>query len=246
MLVREAPALAPVGEQGRRRRDHLAGALPGAEQWPRKIAPWSGRVAVLVTTLDPMAFPAETIARLYRERADAENIYDELKNQWGWNGFTTRKLAPCRLMANMVALVYNWWHLYVRLYDAEHHREAITSRPALLGGVARMTRHSGQRTIKVSLQHDKKELLVEAIKLVSKTLCRFYLIAEQWSIEQRWTLLLTHIFRHWLGGKWLGALPEGSPSPFIGMNQCRSSSQPNAETHQPAPNTRGIQSHFRF
>jgi hypothetical protein len=31
-----------------------------------------------------------------------------------------------------------------------------------------MTRHSGQSTIKVSLQHDKKELLVEAIKLVSK------------------------------------------------------------------------------
>ena len=157
-----------------------------------------------------MAFPAETIARLYRERADAENIYDELKNQWGWNGFTTRKLAPCRLMANLVALVYNWWHLYVRLYDAEHHREAITSRPALLGGVARMTRHSGQSTIKVSLQHDKKELLVEAIKLVSKTLCRFYLIAERWSIQQRWTLLLTHIFRHWLGGKWLGALPDGA------------------------------------
>ena len=74
-------------------------------------------------------------------------------------------------MANMVALVYNWWHLYVRLYDAEHHREAITSRPALLGGVARMTRHSGQSTIKVSLQHDKKELLVQAIELVSKTLC---------------------------------------------------------------------------
>ena len=98
LVVREAPALAPVGEQGRRR-DHLAGALPGVEQWPRKIAPWSGRIAVLVTTLDPMAFAAETIARLYRERADAENIYDELKNQWGWNGFTTRKLAPCRLMA---------------------------------------------------------------------------------------------------------------------------------------------------
>jgi len=36
VLVREAPALAPVGEQGRRRRDHLAGALPGAEQWPAK------------------------------------------------------------------------------------------------------------------------------------------------------------------------------------------------------------------
>ena len=25
-----------------------------------------------------------TMAQLYRERADAENTFDELKNQWGW------------------------------------------------------------------------------------------------------------------------------------------------------------------
>src|SRR6516162_6396168 len=62
----------------------------------------------------------------------------------------------------------------------------------------------------------EKELLVQAIELVSKTLCRFYLIAEQWSIEQRWTLLLTHIFRHWLGGKWLGALPEAAQALLSG------------------------------
>jgi hypothetical protein len=206
VLVREAPAKAPVGEQARRRRDHL-GALPGAEEWPTQSAPWAGRIAVLVTTLDPRAYPAISLARLYRERADAENIYDELKNQWGWNGFTTRALAPCRLMANLVALVYNWWHLYVRLYDGEHHREAITSRPALLGGVARLTRHSGQSTIKVSLQHEKRDLLVVAITQVSNTLRRLHAIAEQWPQEQRWALLLTHIFRHWLGGKRLAGLP---------------------------------------
>jgi len=74
--------------------------------------------------------------RLYRERTDAENSFDELKNQRGWNGDTTRKLAPSRLMANLTALVYNWWNLYVRFYDAEHHREAITSRPALMQGGA--------------------------------------------------------------------------------------------------------------
>ena len=106
-----------------------------------------------------------------------------------------------------IALLYNWWHLYARLYDGEHHREAITSRPALLHGVARLTAHSGQRTVKVSLQHEKGDLLAKAITAVSNTLHRLNAIAERWTPEQRWTLLLTHIFRRWLGGKWLGELP---------------------------------------
>ena len=216
VLVREAPALAPIGEQARRRRDYFVPGLPGSEKWSPQTAPWSGRIAVLVTTLDKQAYPSTALARLYRERADAENVYDELKNQWGWNGFTTKRLGPCQLMANLVALVYNWWHLYVRFYDGEHHREAITSRPALLGGVARMTRHGGQRTIKVSLQHESRDLLIKAISMVSSTLQRFYAIAQQWETEQRWTLLLTHIFRRWLGGKWLGALPPGAESLLSG------------------------------
>jgi len=115
-------------------------------------------------------------------------------------------------MANLVALVYNWWHLYARLYDGEHHREAITSRPALLHGVARLTRSGGQRTVKVSIQHEKSDLIAAAIQQVSNTLARFQAIAEQWTIEQRWTPLLTHIFRHWLGGKWLSQLsPDAEP-----------------------------------
>ena len=111
-------------------------------------------------------------------------------------------------MANLVALVYNWWHLYGRLHDGAHHREAITSRPALLGGVARLIRHSGQSTVKVSLQHENRAALVQSIAQVSNTLGRFHASAERWTIEQRWTLLLTHLFRHWLGGKWLGHLPD--------------------------------------
>jgi len=194
-----------VGKHARRRRDHLA--LPGTNQWENTCTPWAGRIAVLVTSLNQHSYPAVSLARLYRERADAENIYDELKNQWGWNGFTTRQLTPCKLMANLVALVYNWWHLYTRLYDAAHHREAITSRPALLGGVARLIRHSAQQTVKVSLQHENGHFLAEIITLVSNTLSRFYSIAQQWSPQERWTFLLTHIFRRWLGAKWLGPLP---------------------------------------
>ena len=144
--------------------------------------------------------------RLYRERADAENVYDELKNQWG--GYTTHNITPSRLMANLIALVYNWWSLYARLYNKENHREAITSRPTLLHGVARLLRHAGQGTIKVSLQHENSDLLVEAITKVSTMLHRINFIAEQWSRQERWSFLLTLIFGHWLGGKRLAVFPS--------------------------------------
>ncbi len=41
--------------------------------------------AVLITSLSDEII---TIAQHYRDRADCENIFDELKNQWGWGGFT--------------------------------------------------------------------------------------------------------------------------------------------------------------
>lgn len=83
VLVREVPALAPVGANARRRCDRMQPALPGSADWAASAAPWAGKIAVLVTSLDPHAYPAIAMARLYRERADAENVYDELKNQWG-------------------------------------------------------------------------------------------------------------------------------------------------------------------
>ena len=49
--------------------------------------------AVLVTSLEQEIL---TIAQLYRDRADCENNFDELKNHWGWGGFTTQDLKRCR------------------------------------------------------------------------------------------------------------------------------------------------------
>ena len=208
VLVREAPALAPVGAQARRRRDPFAlRGAQGAGWEAQESAPWSGRIAVLVTSLDERAYPTGSMPRLYRERGDAENVYDELKNQWGWSGYTTRKLAPSRIMANLVALFYNWWNLYVRFFDEAHHREAITSRPALMQGVARQVQSGGQRTIKVSLLHEYREDIATLVSLTSRQLQQMSAITERWTAVEKWTLLLTRLLRHWLGGKWLPGLP---------------------------------------
>jgi Transposase DDE domain len=60
--------------------------------------------AALVTSLESEIL---TLGQLYRDRGDCENSFDELKNQWGWGGFTTQDLAPGRLAAGRVALIYN-------------------------------------------------------------------------------------------------------------------------------------------
>ncbi len=144
VVVRENPAVAPVGEQKRRRRDpYELRDRQGQVIDAHSPAPWSERIAVLVTSLDPRAFPTLCMPRQYRDRGDAENNYDELRKQWGWCGYTTKKLAPSRIMASLIALFYNWWNLYVRFYDEGHHREAITSRRALMQGVARQVQGVG-------------------------------------------------------------------------------------------------------
>lgn len=97
--------------------------------------------AVLVTNT---RYEIPGLGQLYRDRADAENAFDELKNQWGWGGFTTHDLHRCQLAARGVALVYNWWSLFVRLANPSSRREAITSRPWLMSSVGRRTEHAGQ------------------------------------------------------------------------------------------------------
>src|ERR1700745_3947812 len=90
-----------------------------AEVGPDK-AVWE--YAALVTSLDSELL---TLGQLYRDRADCETVFDELKNQWGWGGFTTQDLTRCRLLAAMVALTYNWGSLFARLAGPAHHRGAI-------------------------------------------------------------------------------------------------------------------------
>ncbi len=109
---------------------------PATNTPPPKACPDSGRPSKNspATNGPPMNKPSppRSSPSTTRDRADAENCFDELKNQWGWNGYTSRRLASSRHMANLVALIYNWWNLYLRFYDEEHHREAIHTRPMLM------------------------------------------------------------------------------------------------------------------
>jgi len=160
--------------------------------------------AVLVTSL-----PDEILAlgQHYRDRADAENNFDELKNQWGWSGFTTHDLKRCQIMARIIALVYNWWSLFTRLAIPEKHAEAITSRPLLLNAVGKQTTHSGQTTITVTSMHAKAPQMRSALQAISSFLATIRNAAEQLTYPQKWLLILSRIFSRFLKGRILGQPP---------------------------------------
>ena len=170
--------------------------------------------AVLVTSLDLSQVGAKpgddvvSIAQLYRDRADCENVFDELKNQWGWGGFTTHDLARCRLTARMVALVYNWWNIFVRLAEPDKHLEAITSRPLLLAGIAERTRHGRQTTLRIASTHGNALWAERVLTGVTRFLRGLVESAEQLPTEVRWARILAHAVRSWLRGRQLRAPPR--------------------------------------
>jgi len=160
---------------------------------------------VLVTSLEEEVL---TLAQLYRDRADSENPFDELKNQWGWAGFTTRDLARCQLMARFIALIYNWWNLFVRLAEPNRHLEAITARPLLLTAIAERTRHARQTTLRLSSAHAKAGWAASVLSSIARFLRELMQNAEQLTADQRWHRILARAVRSWLGGRQLRAPPR--------------------------------------
>jgi Transposase DDE domain group 1 len=154
--------------------------------------------AALVTSLEENIL---ALGQLYRDRADCENAFDELKNQWGWGGFTTHDLARCRLAARIVALVYNWWNLFTRLAEPEEHLEAITSRPLLLTAIAERIRHARQTTLRIASIHAKARWAARALAGIAAFLGGLANAAEQLTPQQRWYRILSHALRHFLRGR---------------------------------------------
>ena len=153
-----------------------------------KVKLWE--YAVLVTNTD---YSLEAIGQLYRDRADCENGFDELKNQWGWGGYTTQDIERCNLSARAVALIYNWWSWYVRLAHPKTRLEAITSRPLLLSGIARLTRHAGQSRLLITLTHAAGDQIKSMIANVRMGLDYVLANAPQLPKAGRWRVLLRYI-----------------------------------------------------
>ena len=146
--------------------------------------------AVLVTNAD---YALEAMGQLYRDRADCENGFDELKNHWGWGGYTTHDLERCNLSARAVALIYNWWSWYVRLAHPQTRLEAITSRPMLLSGVARLTQHAGQSRLLLTLSHGAGARIKEMIANIRAGLDHVLANAPQLPTIDRWRALMRYI-----------------------------------------------------
>ncbi len=161
---------------------------------------------VLVTSLPDELL---AIAQHYRDRGDCENCFDELKNQWGWGGFTTKDLKRCRIVSRLVALVYNWWSLYARLVNPDKHHEAITSRPLMLQSVGRKTTHAGQTTVTVTSTHAKASVIQAAMLELTRFFKELTNTTEQLDIAQRVKLIAQWAFR-----KLLTSLPP-LPTPKL-------------------------------
>lgn len=150
---------------------------------------------VLVTSLQENLL---TLLHLYRQRADVENAYDELKNQWGWGGFTTRDRLRCQVAARMVAQVYNWWNLFVRCADPTRAREAITSRPLLLYSVGRLIKSGGQTTLRITSNHAEAAQAQSLLTQLSLFLSGLNNIAEQLTAWERWRRIWRRILMPYL------------------------------------------------
>ena len=143
----------------------------------------------LVTDLpyDPRA-----ISQLYRDRGDCENIYDEMKNQWGWGGFVTRDMKRTSIAAGLSAYVANAWNIFCRLGGDGSHQEAVTTRRTMQRTVAKVSRHGRRRQI--TIYASKDSAAGRTFGQISCVLARIA-SASQLRPEQRWQLVIYWAFR---------------------------------------------------
>ncbi|MDZ7922789.1 MAG: hypothetical protein U5M23_01745 [Marinagarivorans sp.] len=93
-------------------------------------------------------------------------------------------------MSRIIALIYNWWTLYVRLAIPDLHHEAITSRPLLLSSIGRLTTHSSKRMITLTSLHSHTHKLAQAYQRLGMIFGELKAIAPQLKPQEAWRHLL--------------------------------------------------------
>jgi len=187
------------GKDGRK--EQLVLAL-GHDDVQETVQLWEYTVLATNTPYDIAA-----IGQLYRDRCDCENGFDELKNQWGWGGFTTQDMHRSQLSARAVALVYNWWSWYVRAANPQARREALTSRPLLLAAVGRATHSGNQTTLHLTPMHADTGLIKSMLANVQAAIRHVKAAAEQLPDLDRWRTLLDYICHRIVGQNMLPTPP---------------------------------------
>jgi len=97
-----------------------------------------------------------------------------------------------------VALVYNWWTLFVRLAQPHKHFEAISSRPLLLHGVATHTHHAGQTRLTITSLQAKHSAIQAVLTSLMGFLRTLKATAEQWTEADRLRAILARAFARFL------------------------------------------------
>jgi hypothetical protein len=152
--------------------------------------------AILVTNLEDEIL---TLAQHYRDRGDSENNFDELKNQWGWCGYTTQDLKRCKIIGKFIALIYDWWNIFTRLVDPDCHREAVTTRPQLLNATGKLTEHGRQRVLTITSTHAKTKKTKKILTAISSFFKVLQVTAEQLTAEEVLKHILEVAFRKFFG-----------------------------------------------
>jgi len=107
--------------------------------------------SAFVTNLTEQQSEVWQIAETYQGRADCENIFDELKNQWGLAGFCSQQQNVTELAARFTLLSYNIWSLFVRFFTTKKHQEANSSRREILMFPAQLTESGRDRTLQIAV-----------------------------------------------------------------------------------------------
>ncbi len=90
----------------------------------------------------------------------------------------------------MIALVYNWWNLFVRLAIPEKHHEAITSRPLLLSSIGRLTKSGNQKKMFITSNHGDVKKLQGIYKRLNQFFKQLKAIAPQLTLDECWGYIL--------------------------------------------------------